>query len=80
MKELTPAQEKEVTKQMAKEFLECRLGVDATEINVHLLAAHILQFEKEVAQCALQKRQTRIRTLVPVKQQQTISRAKACHA
>lgn len=80
MKELTPAQEKEVTKQMAKEFLECRLGIDATETNVRRLAAHIIQFEKEVEQRALKKRQARIRTLVPVNQQQTIGGVKACHA
>ncbi len=35
---------------MAKEFLEYRLGIDATEKNVSLLAEYIVKFEKEVSQ------------------------------
>ena len=80
MKTLNKQQEKEVTKRMAKEFLEYRLGIDTTDANVRRLAAHILQFEKEVDQQMFKKSQTSNKSLTPVNQQKIISGVKACHA
>lgn len=80
MKTLNKQQEKEVTKRMAKEFLEYRLGIDTTNANVRRLAAHILQFEKEVEQQMFKKSQTSNKSLTPVNQQKIISGVKACHA
>lgn len=80
MKTLNKQQEKEVTKRMAKEFLEYRLGIDTTDANVRRLAAHILQFEKEIEQQMFKKSQTRNKSLTPVNQQKILSGVKACHA
>jgi len=48
METLTKQQEMEVIKKMAKEFLEYRIGIDATHTNVHRLALYLLNFENEV--------------------------------
>lgn len=80
METLTKQQEREIINKMAKEFLEYRLGIDATDTNLRRLAAHLLQFEKEVEQRALKKRQTQIKPLMPANQKQIIGGVKACHA
>jgi len=55
MEALTKQQEKEVIKLMAKEFLEYRLGIEATKKNVHCFSQHIEDFEKEIQSMGLKK-------------------------
>lgn len=38
-----------VTKRMAKEFIEYRLGIEPNKKNINRLAAHLILFEKELA-------------------------------
>ena len=47
--ELTQQEEKAVIKRMAKEWLEDYLGIAATPQNIKRLTAHVIIFEKEVA-------------------------------
>ncbi len=49
MESLNKQEEFLVVKLIAKEILEYRLGVAVTNENIHLLANHILQFEKEIS-------------------------------
>jgi len=48
MAELMKNEERGCAERMAKEFLEERLGIQATEKNVHCFMVHVAQFEKEV--------------------------------
>lgn len=55
METLTKQQEKEVINLMAKEFLEYRLGVEASNENIRRLSQHIEDFEKEIQSMGLKK-------------------------
>ncbi len=48
MEELNKKDERRVTRLMAKEFLDERLGVEPTTSNIHLMAKHIIKFEWQV--------------------------------
>ncbi len=48
MEKLNKKDERKVTRSMAKEFLDERLGVESTMSNIHLIAKHIITFEWEV--------------------------------
>jgi len=50
MENLTKQQEKQLVTRMAKEFLEYRLGIKATDENVRCFSRHLEDFEKQIQQ------------------------------
>lgn len=52
---------------MAKEFLESRLGVDATPENVRRFTDHIMQFEQEIVAIELKKQHFNVVSLTSAK-------------
>lgn len=55
METLSKQQEKEVVRLMTKEFLEYRLGIEATKENICCFSKHIEDFEKEIQSMGLKK-------------------------
>lgn len=49
---------KSLIKRMAQEFLEDRLGIEASQANIRRLAAHLIIFEKEVEQQLSNRKRT----------------------
>lgn len=51
-------------KMIAKEFLEDRLGIDATDEYVRRFTAHIVLFEKQLKKNKLKKRKKMIKKII----------------
>lgn len=60
MNSINSTEDRNTVKLMAKEFLEYRLGVEATESNVRRFAAHIIHFERELNNEKWTKENTRL--------------------
>lgn len=54
----------ELMRMIAKEFLEDRLGIDATDENVRRFMAHILLFEEQLKKNKLKKRKKMIKKII----------------
>lgn len=63
METLTKAQKKIVIGLMAKEFLEDRLGIEATNRNICCFSRHIADFEREIQTKGLKKYLKKLHTL-----------------
>lgn len=50
MNTLTYKEEMEINQIIAREFIEEKLGIEATQANLALFVKHIITYEKEVAQ------------------------------
>lgn len=66
METLTKAQEKKVIRLMVKEFLEDRLGIEATNRNIYRFSRHIEDFEREIQTKGLKKRLEEVVHFEPV--------------
>ena len=55
MKTLTKNREKQIIQLMAQEFLEYRLGIEASRKNIQYLVNHIIQFERKIEKKSFKK-------------------------